>query len=103
MNVFHFVFGATILVLLSWFSWKKPRLSSILIWSMLAAMLLTSVVLLVMPAPFLDKATWLSLSLPITWCGLQYWCYWAESQWQVLFGLISLSIVSAVLILNLSL
>ena len=81
-------------VVLGVFSWKKPRLSSILIWSLLATVLITTVMLVTLPVDFSSKAQWLSFLVPLILVGFQYWCYWANSERLVLLGLVALSIVS---------
>ena len=76
------------------FSWKKPRLASIVIWSLITTTLLISLTLIVLPVTFAEKAIWLSLLVPIILVGFQYWCYWAENEKRVLFTLITLSLLS---------
>ena len=100
MNSIQILLAAALVITLGLFSWKKPRLSSIIIWSTVATILLTSAALIAIPGDFQTKALWLSLSVPITWVGLQYLCYWAESEWKVLGGLLATSLLSTVLIFN---
>ena len=103
MNTIQISLAAVLVITLGLFSWKKPRLSSIIIWAMVATILLVSAALVVIPGDFRAKATWLSLSVPIIWVALQYWCYWADNQWKVLGSLVATSLLSAVIIFNVNL
>ena len=94
MSVIKIAIVALVLIGLGIFSWKKPRLSSILIWSLLATVLITTVILVTLPVDFSSKAQWLSFLVPLILVGFQYWCYWANSERLVLLGLVALSIVS---------
>ena len=95
MNMMQFGLVAGAVIALGLFSWRKPRLSSVIVWSLVATVLLTSAALIVIPGKFSTKAIWLSLSVPITWAAFQYWCYWADSQWKVLCSLMTISFASA--------
>ena len=102
MNTVQITIAVIVMIFLGFFSWKKPRLSSIIIWSTVASVLLITSALLIIPGPFLNKALWLALSFPITWCALQYWCYWADKQWQVLSSLLAVSAISGFIIFRLA-
>lgn len=103
MNTIQITLAVTSTVALGFFSWKKPRLSSIIIWATVATVLLTSAALIVIPGEFRAKAVWLSLSVPITWVAFQYWCYWADSQWKVLLSLVAISLLSVAVIFSVDL
>ncbi len=103
MNTIQILLPAALVITLGLFSWRKPRLSSIIIWAMVATILLTSAALVAIPGDFQTKAIWLSLSVPITWVALQYWCYWADSQWKVLGTLVTTCLLSALIIFNVDL
>ena len=100
MNIIQIGMAVGVLIALAWFSWKKPRLSSIIVWSLVATVLLTSSALVIIPGKFSIKANWLSLSFPITWAVFQYLCYWADNQWKVMWSLIVISLVSAAILLS---
>ncbi len=100
MNAIQIGLTIVSIVGLCWFSWKKPRLSSILVWSLIATLSSTAAALLIIPGPFSSKALWIALSVPIIWSAFQYWCYWADSQWQVLWSLLAISCVSALIVMN---
>ena len=75
-------------------TWRAPRLTSILIWTSLAATLISTAGIMIMPGDLANNLIWLSLLFPLIWIALQFWCYWDASKWRVSGGLISLSIVS---------
>lgn len=100
MNSVQISLATGTLIALCWFSWKKPRLSSILVWSLLATILLTSAALIILPGKFSIKANWLGLSVPIIWTVFQYWCYWIENEWKVMLSLIFISFISVGIILS---
>ena len=57
-------------------TWKAPRLTSIIFWSLIAAILFGAVLLLTLPFEFRPLALWLSLAVPLIWLSFQFWCYW---------------------------
>lgn len=79
-------------------TWKAPRLTSILIWALVAAILFGAVLLLTLPFEFRSLALWLSLAVPLIWLGFQFMCYWDKKGWRVATGLISISIISGVIV-----
>lgn len=101
MNTIQISLAAVLVITLGLFSWKKPRLSSIIVWALVATVLLTSAALLLIPGDFSAKAIWLSLSVPIIWTAFQYWCYWADNQWKVLWTLVVISLMSGAVLLSL--
>ena len=103
MSAITITLALTSTLALGFFSWKKPRLSSIIIWTMVASVLLTSAALIVIPGEFRAKAVWLSMVVPIIWVAFQYWCYWADSQWKVLGSLITISLASIAIIFSVDL
>ncbi|MFT5579607.1 MAG: hypothetical protein ACI9WS_002367 [Paraglaciecola psychrophila] len=82
------------------FSWKRPRLSSIIFWSLISSIFITAAGLLILPGPFAEKARWIALSVPIIWVGIQYWCYSADNEEAVLLALISASIVGGSIVVS---
>lgn len=79
-------------------TWKAPRLTSVIFWALIAAIFLTSFLLMHLPGPFSEKALWLTLGVPIIWVGLQFWTYWDGKPWRVTGGLIAISIICAVIV-----
>lgn len=76
-------------------TWKAPRLTAILGWSLLATILSSAAILLVLPVDFGQLALWLTLFVPVLWVVLQFLCYWDRSKWRMPAFLIVLSFVSA--------
>lgn len=74
-------------------TYKAPRLTSAVLWSLVATLLLTAGLLLILPGPFSEVALWLSLAVPLIWAALQFWCYWDENKWRVAGGLITLALI----------
>ena len=100
MNTMQITLVLILTIAVGVFSWKKPRLSSIIIWSTVATTLLVSAALIVIPGEFRAKAVWLPMLVPIIWVAFQYCSYWAESQWKVLGSLVAISLLSIAVIFN---
>lgn len=79
-------------------TWKAPRLTSVIVWSLVAAILASAALLLTLPGPFADVARWITLAVPLIWVGFQFWCYWHKKGWRVATGLIAVSLVSGLII-----
>lgn len=88
------------LALVIYCTWKAPRLTSVILWSLVATIFLTAALLLAMPGPFSEKGLWLTIAVPLIWVLLQFWCYWDRSKWRVAGGLIATSIVSAIIVFS---
>ena len=74
-------------------TYKAPRLTSAIFWSLVATIFLTSAMLLTLPGPFSEVALWLSLAVPLIWAAFQFWCYWDGNKWRVTSGLIALAVI----------
>ena len=83
---------------LGWATWKAPRLTSVIWWSFLAAILVSAALNVVAPGPFRDKVLWLALLLPFVWVGFQFWCYWDRRPGRPALGLIGLSVASGLIV-----
>ena len=83
-----------IIGLLAVSTWKAPRLTSILVWALIAATLFGAVLLLTLPFEFRSLALWLSLAVPLIWVAFQFFCYWDKKGWRVATTLIAISLVS---------
>lgn len=90
------IFVAALLLGAGVATWKSPRLTSALLWSLVTTTFITAALLLVLPGAFSDKALWIALSVPIIWVGFQYWCYYANSAWLVVITQISISIAGGI-------
>lgn len=78
-------------------TYKAPRLTSVIFWSLVATLLLTSAMLLTLPGSFSEVALWLSLAVPIIWAAFQFWCYWDANKWRVAGGLIAFAAIGGVI------
>ncbi|MEM0930516.1 MAG: hypothetical protein AAGI89_14605 [Pseudomonadota bacterium] len=79
-------------------TYKAPRLTSVLFWSLTATIFSSAALLLVIPGPFSEVAIWMSLAVPLIWAGFQFLCYWERKEWRVTASLIAVTIVGAVLV-----
>ena len=76
-------------------TWKAPRLTSVIVWSLVATIFVGAAALIALPGNFSDKALWLTLSVPLIWAGFQFWTYWEKSAWRVVIGLVGVTIIAA--------
>ncbi|MEM9530259.1 MAG: hypothetical protein AAGA23_05030 [Pseudomonadota bacterium] len=65
-----------LIALVLWFTWRKPRLSGSVVWSLVATVLLTSALMLVLPGPLRERVVWVALASPLIWVGAIFWCHW---------------------------
>ncbi|MEH6487973.1 MULTISPECIES: hypothetical protein [Hyphomonas] len=79
-------------------TWKAPRLTGAIWWSLLATILCSAALLLSLPFDFGQLALWLTLAVPVIWMAFMFLCYWDASRWRVPVCLIALSAVSATVI-----
>jgi len=78
---------------------KRPRMTSVLFWSVVATIFLGTALILMLPFPFREQAMWVALSTPLIWVCFQFWCYWDAKQWRVTLGLISITFISMTVVL----
>ena len=90
---------AGLLAVLSLATWRAPRLTAVLVWSLLASVLGAAALLLILPVPFADLALWVALSVPLVWAAAQFWCYWDRRAWRPAAGLIGASVAGALTVL----
>lgn len=91
-----FVFGF-VTALTAW-TVHAPRLTSVILWSLVASMLLSAALLLTLPYEFRALAIWMALAVSIIWVAFQFLCYWDKHGWRVASGLITVSIVSGYIV-----
>ena len=91
-----FVFGF-VTALTAW-TVHAPRLTSVILWSLVASMLLSAALLLTLPFEFRALAIWMALAVSIIWVAFQFLCYWDKHGWRVASGLITVSIVSGYIV-----
>ena len=87
-----------VLVGLAVATWKAPRLTSILIWAMVAAVLVSAAGALMAPGAVRERVLWTIMLFPVVWVALQFWCYWDQRKWRVVSGLLLMSAVSGVIV-----
>ena len=83
---------------LAFFTWKAPRLTSIIIWALVATIFFCSALLLTGPGSFSEKALWITLAVPWVWMGFQFWVYWEKRAWFVTAALIAISVISGTIV-----
>ena len=86
-----FVFGL-VSALTAW-TVHAPRLTSVIIWSLIASMMLSAAHLITLPIEFRALALWMALAVSLIWVAFQFWCYWDKHGWRVASGLIVISLV----------
>jgi len=91
-------FSAVVLAGLGLATWRAPRLTITLVWSLVVTLLVTSVIFIHLPMSITEKGNWVILLIPLIWVGCQFWAYWDERQWRVVAGLGLLSLVSTLII-----
>ncbi|MEP1143979.1 MAG: hypothetical protein ABJH52_09680 [Henriciella sp.] len=91
-----FVFGL-VTALTAW-TVHAPRLTSVIIWSLIASMFLSAALMLTLPIEFRALALWMALAVSLIWVAFQFWCYWDKHGWRVASGLITISIVSGYIV-----
>lgn len=84
-----------VIVALGLATWRAPRLTSIIVWSLTATIMLGAALILLVPAPLGELALWLALLTPLIWVGFQFWCYWDARKWRVALGLIAITLAGA--------
>ena len=87
--------SCSILIGLAFATWKAPRLTSTLLWSLTAAFAICAAISQVSPGSELDRASFFAVGMPVVWAGLQFWCYWHASKWRVVGGLVSLTAIGS--------
>ena len=92
-------FAVVAIIGLGFATWRAPRLSSAVLWALVAAIFSTSALLMILPPPFIDKALWLAMLFPLIWVGFQFWCYWDARRWRVAAGLLLISLASGTFVL----
>lgn len=84
---------SVIVLFIGWSTWRKPRLTSSIIWALTATVLGTAGLLLVSPTEFKPTILWMALATPLIWAGLMFWCFWDSRQWRPALGLITITLL----------
>ncbi|MEM6818106.1 MAG: hypothetical protein AAF578_04910 [Pseudomonadota bacterium] len=82
-------------------SWKKPRLTASIVWSLTATVLGTSAFILASPTDLRETLLWMSLATPLVWMLFIFWCHWDRRPYRPLLSMVSLTLVGAVLVFQL--
>ena len=90
-----FIFGV-VAALTAW-TVAAPRLTSVILWSMVAALLGRSALAVIIPGNFLAVGIGGALAVSFIWVGFQFWCYWDKHGWRVASGLIAISVISGII------
>ena len=89
---------AVVILALGLATWKAPRLTSTLVWTLIAATLIISAVAMNVPGDLSNNLIGLALIYPLLWVGLQFWCYWDRSKWRVAGGHVAACVLSGIVI-----
>lgn len=98
MSAVLIIITLVLLLLVAFSTWRAPRLTSIILWSLVATIFFSSAILLKGPGPFSEKALWITIAVPLLWTAFQFWTYWDGKAWRVAAGLISISIISGAIV-----
>ncbi|MEM1439709.1 MAG: hypothetical protein AAF545_01200 [Pseudomonadota bacterium] len=95
------ILAATVVLFIAWSTWRKPRLTGTILWSLTATVLGTSGLLLMLPTAFKPTILWTSLATPLIWAAFMFWCYWDARAWRPTAGLILVTLLgtAAVIVL----
>lgn len=89
---------AVVVLSLAAATWRRPRLTSVTVWALVASIFFCSALLLTLPGEFKDVARWITFSVPFIWVAFQFYCYWDKKDWRVAANLIAISIVSGMVV-----
>ena len=84
--------GATALLGLLWSSWRKPRLTTSIVWSTTATIFGTAALALLLPSSLKPTLLWISIATPLIWVGFLFWCHWDERPYRPAIGMIAVTI-----------
>lgn len=84
------------MLFLGWSTWKKPRLTSSIVWSLTATIFGTAAVMLLLPLDVKSAALWFSVLTPVIWASAMFWCHWDKKPYRPVAGLILLTAVGAI-------
>lgn len=79
-------------------TWKAPRLTAILVWSLIATIFFSAAILVSAPGAFKDKALWMTLAVPLIWTVFQFLAYWLNKPWRAVFGMMAVSVAGAAVV-----
>ncbi|MEL7312985.1 MAG: hypothetical protein AAFN07_15825 [Pseudomonadota bacterium] len=82
-------------------SWKKPRLTSSILWSLTATVASTSALILALPTDLKETLLWMSVATPFIWMLFIFWCHWDARPMRPTIALVSITVIGAVVVLQL--
>ena len=91
------ILGLIIFALAFW-TYKKPRQSSAIVWALLATLILSAGLLKLAPGAFGDTVLWYAVTMPLLWASAIIWVYWEKKAWRVPAGLFAMMAVGGVLV-----
>ncbi|MEM1193784.1 MAG: hypothetical protein AAGH42_10380 [Pseudomonadota bacterium] len=98
MSPILIVASGVITVLLGVSTWRAPRLTSVIVWALIATIFFTAALLIKLPGDFANTALWMTLAVPLIWVGFQFICYWDKKGWRAAASLITVSVISAAIV-----
>ncbi|MEM9172350.1 MAG: hypothetical protein AAGA84_06555 [Pseudomonadota bacterium] len=90
---------AILVAFIAWSTWRKPRLTATILWSLTATVLGSAGLLLVLPTEFKPTIIWMSLATPLIWAGLMLWCYWDTRAWRPATGMIAITVLGVIAVI----
>lgn len=90
--------AAAVFSVLGLATWRAPRLTCAIAWSLLATIFGASGLLLILPGPFSERALWLALAVPFLWAAALFWSYWEARPWRAAALLIAVTALGAAIV-----
>lgn len=91
--------GVPLLAALGYFTYRAPRLSSTILWSLVTTIFLTAAIFLAFPADRSEMALYLTVIMPLVWVGLQFLAYWDAHKWRMPAAMLGVSCLSVLVII----
>ena len=83
-----------VLLLAGFWTWKKPRQASVILWALTATLCASSALLKLLPSSLAENLLWYAATVPLIWASVQVWVYWEPKAWRSAAVLIGTTIVS---------
>lgn len=91
------IVAASILAL-GWATWRRPRLTSSVLWSLTATLGLVAGLILLLPTAIKPTLLWMSIVTPLVWVACIFWCHWDLSPRRPAAGLIALTLAGGAVV-----
>ncbi len=82
-------------------TWRRPRLTSTILWSLTATVFSTSALILMMPTDLKQTLLWVSVAIPLIWLGCMFWSHWDRRPYRPALSLLTVTIIGVVLVVQL--